>query len=151
MRALGTLVMVRLLLAFLAFGRVRAVVEWLSAAPIGAPDVARAQAVRRAVARAARALPGSHCLPRALTAEVLLRRQRQPVRVSIGIAPNGAPLDAHAWTESAGELVTGESEDLHTYKTLAVFGAGPVEYPGAERGAGRVVDPGADGDADGAP
>jgi hypothetical protein len=52
----------------------------------------------------------------------MLRRAGLPVRVSIGVAPDGRPLDAHAWTESAGIVVTGESETLHEYRTLVVFG-----------------------------
>lgn len=106
----------------LPFPRLRQLVDWLGRARPGAADEGVARAVRRAVDRAARSMPGSACLDQALTAELLLRRAGQPVRVSIGVAPDGRPLDAHAWVESGGFLVTGDTEDLHTYRTLVVFG-----------------------------
>ncbi len=126
LRALGALAVVRAALWLLPFGRLRALIEGLAtfgAAAKRAPDAARARAVRRAVDRAARTIPGSACLAQALTAELLLRRDGQPARVSIGIAPDGKPLDAHAWVESGGVLVTGDRADLGTYRTLAVFGS----------------------------
>lgn len=125
LRALGALAGVRLALWLLPFGRLRALIERLATAGAvarRAPDPARARAVRRAVDRAARTIPGSACLAQALTAELLLRRGGQPARVSIGVAPDGKPLDAHAWVESAGVLVTGDSADLGAYRTLVVFG-----------------------------
>jgi hypothetical protein len=130
LRALGVLAGVRVALWLLPFGRLRAVIDRLSSAATAAPvvpDPARARAVRRAVDRAARTIPGSACLAQALTAELLLRRDGQPARVSIGVAPDGQPLDAHAWVESAGVLVTGDSAGLGTYRTLAVFGTDPRE------------------------
>jgi hypothetical protein len=122
LRALGALALVRLALWLLPFRGVRVLVDRRAMSPLAPPDPAVARAVRRAVDRAARTIPGSGCLAQALTAELLLRRGGQAVRVSIGVAPNGTPLDAHAWVESAGVLVTGEREDLATYQTLAVFG-----------------------------
>ncbi len=122
MQALGTLALVRLCLVFLPFPQVRALVDRWASAPGGAPDASFARAVRRAVDRAARSIAGSACLSQALAAEVMLRRAGKPARVSIGVAQDGRPLDAHAWVESAGVLVTGDSSDLAKYRTLAVFG-----------------------------
>ena len=122
LRALGTLALVRVALRLLPFGTLRTLVDRLAKAPIAAPDASVARAVRRAVDRAARTIPGSVCLAQALTAELLVRRAGQGARVSIGVAPNGKPLDAHAWVESAGIVVAGEIEDLGRYRTLAVFG-----------------------------
>ncbi|MHB8838433.1 MAG: lasso peptide biosynthesis B2 protein [Gemmatimonadaceae bacterium] len=136
LQALGTLAVVRLLLWTIPFGRVRRVVDRWAAAPTAPPDAALARAVRRAVDRAARSAPGSDCLPRALTAELMLRRRGQRVRVSIGIAPDGALLDAHAWTECVGELVTGDSTDIGRYTTLAVFGTDVLIDPGSGRATG---------------
>lgn len=121
LRATGTLAAVRLALWLLPFGRVRALVNRLGRRPSAAPDVDDARAVRRAVDRGARTIPGSACLAQALTAELMLRRAGRPVRVSIGVAPDGHPLDAHAWSESAGIIVTGESDTLGAYRTLVVF------------------------------
>jgi len=38
------------------------------------------------------------------------------------VALDGKPIDAHAWVESAGMVVTGDNEHLGRYRTLAVFG-----------------------------
>lgn len=132
-RALGWLAVVRLLLWLLPFGKTRLAVDrWARSrhAASASPEEGVARAVRRAVDRAARSIPGSACLAQALTAEVMLRRAGQPVRVSIGVAPDGQPLDAHAWVESSGVLVTGDGADLARYQTLAVFGS-DAGVPGA--------------------
>jgi hypothetical protein len=75
-------------------------------------DLAHARAVGRAVQRAARTLPGSGCLPRAVAAERLLRRAGVPADVVIGVerlsGPN--PLRAHAWVRVGEFVVTGEDE-----------------------------------------
>lgn len=130
LRALGWLVVVRLALWVLPFRTLRALVDRLARKSLAAPDPAYARAVRRAVDRAERSIPGSACLSQALTAELMLRRAGQPARVSIGVAPDGKPIDAHAWVESAGVLVTGDSADLGKYRTLTEFGTG-------SRGGGR--------------
>jgi transglutaminase-like putative cysteine protease len=96
--------------------------HWASA-PTGKTDLTVARAIRRAVDRAARTLPGSDCLPQALTAELMLRRAGLPTRVSIGVASDGQLLSAHAWVESAGFLVTGDSTDLDQFRTLVVYGS----------------------------
>jgi len=121
LRAVWTLALVRLALRVLPFGKLRDLVELMARKPTAAPDRAYACAVRRAVDRAERSIPGSACLAQALTAELLLRRAGQPACVSIGVAPDGKPLDAHAWVESAGILVTGDRADLQKYRTLVVF------------------------------
>jgi len=125
LQALGTLAVVRLILWALPFRQVRATVDRWAGRAVAPRDPACAPAVRRAVDRAARTLPGSDCLPQALTAEVMLRRAGQPAQVSIGVASDGQLLSAHAWVESAGFLVTGDSADLHQFRTLAVYGSDP--------------------------
>ena len=123
LQALGTLSAVRLILWMLPFRQVRAVVDhWASTATTN-PNLAFAQAVRRAVDRAARTLSGSDCLPQALTAEVMLRRAGLPARVSIGVASDGQLLTAHAWVESEDFLVTGDSTDINQFRTLVVYGS----------------------------
>lgn len=121
MRAVCVLVGVRVALATLSFARVRALVDRLTQRHAVVADAGAARAVRRAVDRAARSVPGSVCLSQALTAEFLLRRAGCAARVSIGVAPDGGPLAAHAWVESAGVLVTGDADDLGRYRTLLVY------------------------------
>lgn len=122
-RAVCVLVGVRAALAMLPFARVRALVDRLTPRTSGVADESAARAVRRAVDRAARTVPGSVCLSQALTAEFLLRRAGCAARVSIGVAPDGVLLAAHAWVESAGVLVTGDADDLGRYRTLLVYDA----------------------------
>jgi hypothetical protein len=107
----------------LPFRQVRAVVDRWASAQAVQRDSVFARAVRRAVDRAARSIPGSDCLPQALTAELMLRRAGLPARVSIGVASDGQLLSAHAWVESAGLLVTGDSADLDQFRTLVVYGS----------------------------
>lgn len=130
LRALLVLAAVRAALAALPFRRVRAVVDALAGRRSAIADESEARAVRRAVDRAARTVPGSACLAQALAAEILLRRAGCPAHVRIGVAPDGRPLDAHAWVESAGVVVTGDADDLHRYQTLLDFGAPGVPSDG---------------------
>lgn len=88
------------------------------------PDWPRA--VRRAVMRAGRSLPGTSCLAQSLVAERLLRAGGHGARLSIGVACSvdandpRLTLDAHAWVESAGVLVTGDDSRAR-YRILATF------------------------------
>ena len=130
LRAIGWLVAVRAGLALISFTRVRS----LTARGVRRGLTAGAEwplFVRRAVMRASRSLPGTTCLAQSLVAERLLRAGGCDARLSIGVAPavisGGAvssgrrSLDAHAWVESGGVLVTGD--DPHDrYELLASFG-----------------------------
>lgn len=82
--------------------------------------------MRRAVQRAARALPGSSCLAQTLAAMALLRAGGAPALVTIGVstqAPDGGPgLDAHAWVHSGDTLVAGDGP-IDRYSTLLTFGS----------------------------
>jgi hypothetical protein len=51
------------------------------------------------------------CLPRALAARFLLVRWGYPAELSIGVAKNkDGKLEAHAWVETLGKVVIGESQ-----------------------------------------
>jgi hypothetical protein len=126
LRAIALLMVTRVALRLLSFDRVRAMAAVPSAAvrlsPVDGP-----RAVRRAVLRAARALPGSRCLAQSLVAERMLLERGYDALLSIGVAVperSGASrvtIDAHAWVESGGVLVTGD--DPHErYRVLATFG-----------------------------
>jgi hypothetical protein len=130
LRAIGWLVAVRAGLALVSFTRLRSLTGRgvrRGTSPVPEWPVL----VRRAVARASRSLPGTTCLAQSLVAERLLRAGGCDARLSIGVAPavisggsnrsSREPLDAHAWVESGGVLVTGE--DPHErYELLASFG-----------------------------
>lgn len=62
-----------------------------------------------AVAAASRYVPNARtCLPSALAAEALLRREGHPARLRIGVARRGGGgFRAHAWVESGDRVVVG--------------------------------------------
>lgn len=63
-----------------------------------------------AVAVASVYLPFATCLPQALAAQVLLRRNNHAADLKIGVARDErGRLEAHAWVESAGRIVIGGS------------------------------------------
>ena len=121
------MVIARAGLALLPFTSVR---SFTSGAARGTAESSRdlPRLVRRAVLRASRSLPGSSCLAQSLVAERLLLQGGCEARLSIGVAPGVASrraprrsIDAHAWVESGGLLVTGD--DPHErYELLASFG-----------------------------
>jgi len=114
----------RLALPLLPFRTIRTWVDGArprTASPDGDP-----RAIRRAMQRAQRTLPGSTCLARALAAERLLRAGGHEATLTIGVARDASgalPLDAHAWVESGGLVVAGDGE-LDRYTRLVRFESG---------------------------
>jgi hypothetical protein len=111
------------------FGRVR---RWLEAtrpvAPGGA-DPPTPRAVRRAVLRASRTVPGTTCLPMSAVAFRLLRRAGCEAQFTIGVlrqAPEGGTIRAHAWVASGDFVVIGDTDgiEIAAYAPLTTFGAG---------------------------
>ncbi len=78
--------------------------------------------VAQAIARASGRMPWrSTCLVQALAAQWMLSRRKHEARLRLGVARNGrANLDAHAWLESAGVLVTGGPEG-HVARYAVLF------------------------------
>ncbi len=118
LRAILTLVRVRVTMRLFGFPRVKQWVDDTSARRGRAPG--SAHDVRRAMERAARTVPGSTCLPRAIAATRLLREAGLPAEFTIGVAATttldaavaaeSPPLDAHAWVQSGDVIVTGDVE-----------------------------------------
>lgn len=133
LRAVFTLAVVRVAQRLLSPRRVHALVARAGRGRPMERDNATARAVRRAVDRAARTWPSSSCLALSLAGAWMLRRRGCEVRLSVGVAADGVPLDAHAWLESAGVLVTGDNEDIGRYQTLLVLGAADGERREATR------------------
>jgi hypothetical protein len=80
----------------------------------GTAESVQPESVARAVVRAARAVPGSTCLTRAITIQFLLSRAGHEARLRIGVSKAGsAPLLAHAWVECCGAVVGGDDVDLY--------------------------------------
>jgi precorrin isomerase len=107
LRAVITALAVRVALWLLPFRVVHRALQ--RALDRRAPVSVDAAAVSRAVARAARTVPGATCLVQAVTGAILLSRGGRPATVVIGVA-GGAGFEAHAWLESDGMPVAGVSE-----------------------------------------
>ena len=77
-----------------------------------------------AIQAASKRVPRANsCLPQALSARFLLARWGFPAELSIGVAKDGdGKLEAHAWVETFGEAVIGESQPGY----FSPLGAGNV-------------------------
>jgi hypothetical protein len=79
--------------------------------------------LRWAVLAAARRVPGTRCLARALALQALMARAGLGAQLCIGVAKeSGGPLEAHAWVLHNGQPVFDEPE-LARYSLLSVFSA----------------------------
>lgn len=66
-----------------------------------------------------RLFPKNPCLTQALVIQVLFRRAGRPAELRIGVRREAdATPQAHAWVESEGEILIGQSEALRGYVTL---------------------------------
>ena len=79
--------------------------------------------IARAIERGSRHAPRrATCLVQALAADAMLRRRGVPSVVHLGVLgqrPGGEPLEAHAWVESGGVVVTGWTAGLSDYVELS--------------------------------
>ena len=126
--AMAWLILARLLIAQVRFGRWR---PWLGApvsAQVGDPllrlDANLAQRrLARAVMRATGRLPGeSRCLARAMALHWMLRRRELGGVLLIGVLPGaarGTLDDLHAWVTRSGEVLLGADDQPH----FALFAA----------------------------
>lgn len=126
-RAGVLLALVRLGLWLLPFQTLR---RWLSKSTPVATDVPVREnpAVSRvawAVTLASRTIPRCNCLPQALVTRLLLNRGGYQNKLHIGVARGeDGRLQAHAWVESGGQIVIGDSGDLSRYTLLLPLEAG---------------------------
>jgi hypothetical protein len=73
----------------------------------------------RAIRRASRFVPGSSCLPQAIAAQCLLRREGWTSQIVFGVAQDkDGDLEAHAWLSNDGRIVVG-GEPADHYTPLA--------------------------------
>lgn len=78
-----------------------------AASPAPAATWGRARGLARLVDRVADRLPWRPvCLPRALATRAMLRRRGIPCELHLGITST-APLAAHAWVTTGGQVVQG--------------------------------------------
>ena len=118
LRALATLWRVWFALRLISFARVRALANGpaIGIVPSDSPTPDR---IAWAVAAASPLIPsGSNCLLRAIAAGIMLRRYGFDSDLKIGVAKSSdGALAAHAWLESAGQVVIGDFE-LDRYVAL---------------------------------
>jgi hypothetical protein len=74
----------------------------LAGAPSAPPAPGERDRIGRAVAGAARRIPGATCLARAVAAEALLRARGLPAALHVAWDARGGRLDAHAFAASGG-------------------------------------------------
>ena len=72
-----------------------------------------------AVEVASRYVPFATCLTRALAVQMLFTREGYPAHLCIGVAKSKEyRLEAHAWVESEGRIVTGDLKDISRFNLL---------------------------------
>lgn len=115
-RALLWLLAARLAVRLLSYATIKRLTARLTGR--GAPAALSVDECALALRRALRVLPGSGCLPQAIAADCLLRREGHDPRIVFGVALDGAGrLDAHAWVQHQGRTVIG-GEAAETYRPL---------------------------------
>jgi len=109
-RALFLVGAIRLGLSLVPFQTLRRVVARMAAASPKARQSDHTREIPWAVAAASRLVPNASCLTQALAVQVLLGRGGQQSRLRIGVATGEeGRLKAHAWVESQGRVVIGDS------------------------------------------
>ena len=117
-RAWLWLVAARTGLTCLSYGSIALLVARIPARP-RTHDETAPERCARAVRRASRFVPGSSCLPQAIAAQCLLRREGWTSQIVFGVARDkDGDLDAHAWLSNDGRIVVG-GEPADRYTPLA--------------------------------
>jgi hypothetical protein len=111
----------RLGLRLVAFPKLERLLARLSEARVAQRgDPRDLDLVKTAIERAALGAPGAKCLARALAAQALLVWRGHPAELRLGVCRNAeGRLEAHAWVQSGGRVVVGDSTHL---PRLAVLG-----------------------------
>ena len=125
-RAAVLLALLKVALRFLPFAKVQRLVALTRVAARARPR--RRGEIERivwAVSTAGYHVPRSTCLTTALAAQVLLERHGIPACLRIGVTrPESGPFLAHAWVESAGQIVIGKVENPADYAALRPLALG---------------------------
>ena len=82
------------------------------------PGLAAAR-IAWAVRLACRYVPRATCLVQALTGQAVLGWYGHASRVRIGVALQSREFEAHAWLESQGQVLLGDSQELERYRPIA--------------------------------
>ena len=96
-------------------------------------DLDKAIADARTVRRAADHGPvKANCLPRALLLQRILQGQGIDCVIRFGVQNDGNDLEAHAWVESHGVCIDGETSTGQTYRPLQSPGENDAGGPDRE-------------------
>jgi Transglutaminase-like superfamily len=107
-RALATVVVVRVGLSLLPFGRLRAAVDRHSLTQRRAARGGDPGRIGWAVRAVSGIVPGASCLTQALAAQLLLAQAGQPSELHLGVKRSPEQgLAAHAWVTSGEVVVVG--------------------------------------------
>jgi len=80
-----------------------------------------------AVKVAARRIPGASCLTQAIALQRLLARAGHSAEIRIGVARDSSrAFKSHAWVQCSGEIVLGDTDDLHLYTPMLVLRTGQL-------------------------
>ena len=113
-RAFFAVAGVRLGLSIVQFPRFQAVHEWVKAAPRAKRGkVPTTGQLAHDVRVVSHYVPRATCLTQALAGQLLLERHGYPTVVHVGVTKEegkAATFQAHAWLESDGKVVIGETE-----------------------------------------
>jgi hypothetical protein len=97
----------------------RAVAKLTPPEPISLESSAKIEKIVWAVTVASHYVPAATCLTQALAGQILLAQHGEPAVLQIGVAKNEmGKLVAHAWVESRGRIVIGDSRELLRYTRL---------------------------------
>lgn len=128
--SLFLLPLVRAGLILLPFSAVQRRCELVLAKTVrpAAPAKLTPQRIVRLVHLVSRAVPGAHCLPRALVAQLLLRRRGFDTELRLGVRKEaGGRLDAHAWLELGGVPLMESVEALKDYSAFPTSFVSPTK------------------------
>lgn len=120
LRALGLVWAIRLALWVIPFAKLRKAVVSLARARPGRASHYSADDLSWAVRAISRYVPRATCLTQALALHILLRREGLPSRIRIGVAKDAGQFEAHAWVESLGRVVIGDS-GLQRYTPMMLW------------------------------
>jgi hypothetical protein len=70
------------------------------------------------IERAAKLIPGTTCLPKALAVAGMLRSRGYDCELRLGLKKEAGRVAAHAWVEVDGEVILGGSCNISDFKKL---------------------------------
>jgi len=88
----------------------------------GFRDKTSAPRIAWAVRVACRYVPRATCLVRALAGQVVMAWHGHAGIVTIGVALREGRFGAHAWLESQGQVLLGDSQELQQYQPIVAWG-----------------------------